>query len=69
MAVLVALADPALAPEELETLTTLADINKVLSDTVSRGRTIELELEGLLSKRSNLERSMSHLQASTREVC
>ncbi|KAK9828174.1 hypothetical protein WJX74_001770 [Apatococcus lobatus] len=56
------------SPLELERLTSLGDINKLLQETVSKERSIELELEGLLSKRSTLERSLSHLQASTRET-
>ena len=67
MAVLDA-SDACYAPLELERLTSLADINKLLQETVSKERNIELELEALLSKRSILERSLTHLQASTREV-
>ena len=53
---------------ELQKLTNLADINKFLSKTASKERSIELELEGMLAKRLDQERRLSHLHASTREV-
>ncbi len=62
------LPDAAFDRLELENLTSLADINKLLSETISKERNIELELEGLLSKRSDQERRLSHLHTSTREV-
>ncbi len=49
-------------------LTNLNEINKMLHETIAKERTLEQELDQLLSKRADLERSFLLLNAPTAEV-
>ena len=50
-------------------LTNLNDINRLLQETLGRERALDQELEGLLSKRSDIEGQLATLQSSTIEAC
>ena len=49
-------------------LTNLNDINKLLHETVAKERALDMELDQLLSKRADLERSFLLLNTPTAEV-
>ena len=49
-------------------LTNVADINRLLHDTLAKERTVDQELEQLLGKRVEVEQGLLGLQASTAEV-
>jgi len=49
-------------------LTNLSDINRLLHETVAKERAIDSELDQLLSKRADLERSFLLLNTPTAEV-
>ena len=49
-------------------LTNLGDINRLLHETVAKERALDLELDQLLSKRADLERSFLLLNTPTAEV-
>jgi hypothetical protein len=49
-------------------LTNLNDINRALHETVARERSMEAELELLLSRRGEIERSFLDLHDSAAEV-
>lgn len=49
-------------------LTNLADINRLLHETVAKEHSIDHELDRLLSKRTDLERSFLLLNTPTSEV-
>ena len=49
-------------------LTNLTDINRALHETVARERSIEAELEQLLSKRVEIEKGFVNLQDSASDV-
>ena len=50
-------------------LTNLNDINRLLQETLGRERAVDLELEGLLAKRGDIEGRLGALQSSTTEAC
>ena len=50
-------------------LTNLADINRILHETIAKERSLDVELDQLLSKRAEIERSFLLLNAPTAEVC
>ncbi len=52
----------------LQQLTNLNDITRLLHEMLARERSVNAELEGLLSKRSTLEGGLVTLQSSTAEV-
>ncbi len=54
--------------ESIKRLTNLADINRALHETHAHERSIEAELEELLSKRSSIEESFVSLHDSASEV-
>ena len=54
--------------ESIKRLTNLADINRALHETHARERSIEAELEELLSKRSAIEETFVTLHDSASEV-
>ena len=54
--------------ESIKGLTNLADINRALHETHARERSIEAELEELLSKRSAIEETFVTLHDSASEV-
>ncbi len=54
--------------ESVKRLTNLADINRALHETHARERSIEAELEELLSKRSAIEETFVTLHDSASEV-
>ncbi len=49
-------------------LTNLNDINRILHETIAKERNIDVELDQLLSKRAELERSFLLLNTPTAEV-
>ena len=49
-------------------LTNLSDINRLLHETVAKERALDMELDQLLSKRADLERSFLLLNTPTAEV-
>lgn len=49
-------------------LTNLTDINRALHETVARERSIEAELEQLLSKRAEIEKGFVNLHDSASDV-
>lgn len=49
-------------------LTSLADVNRMLHESLAKERTIDSDLDRLLSKRVELERSFLLLNAPTVEV-
>ena len=55
--------------ESIKRLTNLADINRALHETHAKERSIEAELEELLSKRSAIEETFVTLHDSASEVC
>lgn len=59
---------PADSASKLQQLTNLNDINRLLHETVAKERAIEAELDKQLSNRSELERSILLINASTSEV-
>lgn len=50
-------------------LTNLTEINRLLHETVAKERGIDADLDRLLSKRTDLERSFLMLNTPTAEVC
>lgn len=50
-------------------LTNIADINRVLHETVAKERSIDAELEQLLTRRTEVEKSILALHSTTSEVC
>ena len=54
--------------ESIKRLTNLADINRALHETHAKERSIEAELEELLSKRSAIEETFVTLHDSASEV-
>lgn len=52
----------------IKKLTNLNDINRLLHEALSRERAIDLELEQLLSRRTDVDRDLLKLHASTGEV-
>ena len=54
--------------ESIKRLTNLADINRALHETHAHERSIEAELEELLSKRSTIEETFVTLHDSASEV-
>ena len=55
--------------ESIRRLTNLADINRALHETHAHERSIEADLEELLSKRSTIEETFVALHDSASEVC
>lgn len=53
---------------KLQQLTNLNEINRLLHETIAKERAIEAELDKQLSKRSELERNILLLNATTSEV-
>jgi hypothetical protein len=49
-------------------LTNLSDINRILNETLAKERALDAELDQLLSKRADLERSFLLLNTPTAEV-
>lgn len=52
----------------IQRLTNLNDINRILHETIAKERSIDNELDQLLSKRGDLERSFLLLNTPTAEV-
>jgi hypothetical protein len=52
----------------IKKLTNLNDINKLLHETLAKERAVDAELDKMLMKRGDLERSILSLNASTSEV-
>lgn len=50
-------------------LTNLNDINRLLHETIAKERGIDADLDRQLNKRSDIERSILLLNATTSEVC
>lgn len=60
---------PAVDINLIHRLTNLNEINRILHETMARERNIDSELDKLLSKRADLERSFLLLNTPTAEVC
>ena len=56
------------ALQQVSKLTSVQDINRLLNETAAKERGIDEELEQLLNQRSQLERSVSSLHATTSQV-
>lgn len=54
---------------QLNSLTNLNDINRLLHETIACERSIEADLDKQLGKRTDLEREILQLNAATSEVC
>ena len=54
--------------EVIHRLTVLTDINRVLHETIAKERSIDADLDRLLLKRMELERSFLSLNTPTAEV-
>lgn len=54
---------------QLNSLTNLNDINRLLHETIAYERSIEADLDKQLGKRTDLEREILQLNAATSEVC
>ncbi|GAX77377.1 hypothetical protein CEUSTIGMA_g4823.t1 [Chlamydomonas eustigma] len=52
----------------IQKLTNLSDINRILNETLAKERALDVELDQLLSKRADLERSFLLLNAPTAEA-
>lgn len=55
--------------DQLNSLTNLNDINRLLHETIAYERSIEADLDKQLGKRTDLEREILQLNAATSEVC
>jgi hypothetical protein len=54
--------------EAVRSLSSVADVHRLLHEASARERAIDTELEQLLSKRSELEQGLLELHSSTEEV-
>jgi conserved oligomeric Golgi complex subunit 4 len=54
--------------QHIQRLTNLNDINRLLNDTIAKERTIDSDLDRLLSHRTHIERGILVLGSSTQEV-
>ena len=52
----------------VEKLTSLSDISRLLHETLAKERGLEAELDQLLNRRGELEKSLIDLHAGSREV-
>lgn len=62
-------ANGAFSEEAALSLTNINDINRFLHETVAKERSIDAEMEQLLTRRTEVEKSILSLHSASSEVC